>query len=238
MLFRSMLAGNIQDDYGLSAFRLHFQINGNSKQEKSGSALIGIDHRQPQQNFFFNWVLDSLHLDAGDRLQYYLEIWDNDGIRGPKSTKSASYQFQLPDDKAFRTEIKKSQSSTENELERSLSKAKSLKQSIEEAEQKLKGKQSLDWQDKKMLEDLIQQKNLLDQMVEQLKEQNKLLEEKKAAFSKQNERILEKSEQIQKLMNELLDDETKKLFEELEKMLKENQDPSQIQKMLEKMDHQ
>ena len=239
VLFKSiMLAGNIQDDYGLSAFRLHFQINGNSKQEKSGSALIGIDHRQPQQNFFFNWVLDSLHLDAGDRLQYYLEIWDNDGIRGPKSTKSASYQFQLPDDKAFRAEIKKSQSSTENELERSLSKAKSLKQSIEEAEQKLKGKQSLDWQDKKMLEDLIQQKNLLDQMVEQLKEQNKLLEEKKAAFSKQNERIREKSEQIQKLMNELLDDETKKLFEELEKMLKENQDPSQIQKMLEKMDHQ
>ena len=205
VLFQSIiLAGNIQDDYGLSQFKLHYQISRKTKEEKSGSLSISFDPRQTQQNFFFNWVLDSLHIEAGDQLSYHLEIWDNDGVHGPKSTKSASYQFDLPDDNAFKAEIKKSQASTENELERSLSRAKSLKQSIEEAEQRLKGKQSLDWQDKKMLEDLIQQKNSLDQMVEQLKEQNKLLEEKKDAFSEQNERIREKSEQIQKLMNELL----------------------------------
>ena len=239
VLFKSIaLAGNIQDDYGLSQLDLHYQVTGKDKQEKSNTISLSIDHYQPQQNFFYNWTLDSLHLDAGDRLQYYLEVWDNDGVHGRKSTKSAAYQFELPSAEEFKAEIKRSQSSTESEIQRSLSKAKSLKQSIEEAEQKLKGKQSLDWQDRKMLEDLIMQKNSLNQLVEQLQEKNKLLEEKKEAFSEQNERIREKSEQIQKLMNELLDDETKKLFEELEKMLKENQDPSQIQKLLEKMDRQ
>ena len=239
VLFKSVvLAGNIQDDYGLSQLNLHYQISSKGKQEKSNTISISIDRNQPQQNFFYNWILDSLHLDAGDRLQYYLEVWDNDGVHGRKSTKSAAYQFELPSAEEFKAEIKRSQSSTESEIQRSLSKSKSLKQAIEEAEQKLKGKQSLDWQDKKMLEDLIMQKNSLNQLVEQLQEKNKLLEEKKEAFSEQNERIREKSEQIQKLMNELLDDETKKLFEELEKMLRENQDPSQIQKMLEKMDRQ
>lgn len=239
VLFKSIvLAGNIQDDYGLSQLDLHYQVTGKDKQEKSSTISLSIDRSQPQQNFFYNWILDSLHLDAGDRLQYYLEVWDNDGVRGRKSAKSTAYQFELPGSEEFKAEIKRSQSSTESEIQRSLSKAKSLKQSIEEAEQKLKGKQSLDWQDKKMLEDLIMQKNSLNQLVEQLQEKNKLLEQKKEAFSEQNERIREKSEQIQKLMNELLDDETKKLFEELEKMLKENQDPSQIQKMLEKMERQ
>ncbi len=239
VLFKSIvLAGNIQDDYGLSQLELHYQITGNDKEEKSSIILIAIDRSQSQQNFFYHWVLDSLHLNANDRLQYYMEVWDNDGVHGRKSTKSAAYQFDLPGVEEFKAEIKRSQSSTEKEIEKSLSKAKSLKESIEQAEQKLKGKQSLDWQDKKMLEDLIQQKNGLNEMVEQLQEKNKLLEEKKEAFSEQNERIREKSEQIQKLMKELLDDETKKLFEELEKMLRENQDPSQIQKMLEKMDRQ
>ncbi len=36
-------------------------------------------------------------------------------------------------------------------------------------------------------------------------------------------------------MEELLDEETKKLFEELQKLLKENADMSQLQKLLDKM---
>lgn len=239
VLFKSIvLGGNIQDDYGLSSLVLHYQITGKERSEESNVIPIQITPGQSQQNFFYHWTLDSLKLQAGDRLQYYVEVWDNDGVHGRKSTKSVSYQFELPGEEEFKAEIKRSQASTENEIERSLNKAKLLKESIEEAEQKLKGKQSLDWQDKKMLEDLIQQKNTLDDAVKQLQEKNKLLEQKKEAFSEQNKRIQEKSEQIQKLMNELLDDETKKLFEELEKMLRENQDPSQIQKMLEKMDRQ
>ncbi len=239
ILFKSiLLAGNIQDDYGLTKLELHFQLSGKDREEIAGTIPLEIFAGQTQQNFFYPWNLDSLQLNAGDRLHYYVEVWDNDGVHGHKSTKSAAYQFELPNIEAFKADIKRSQSSTENEMERSLSKAKSLKESIEEAEKQLKGKQSLDWQDRKMLEDLIQQKNELDKMIEDLKRQNKMLEEKKDAFSEQNERIQEKSEQIQKLMNELLDEETKKLFEELEKMLRENQDPSQMQKMLEKMNRQ
>ncbi len=232
-----MLAGAIRDDYGLSRLELHYELTGKNREPLSEIIALEIS-TQPQQNFFYRWDLDSLHLNAGDKVHYFIEVWDNDGVHGAKSTKSAAFQFELPGDEAFKAEIKRSQSATENDFQRSLSKAKSLKESIEEAEQRLKGKQSLDWQDRKMLEDLIQQKKDLDKMIEDLKSQNKMLEEKKGAYSEQNERIREKSEQLQKLMNELLDEETKKLFQELEKMLRENQDPSQIEKMLEKMDRQ
>ncbi len=239
VLFKSIvLAGNVQDDYGITQLDLHYELSGTDKKEISGVIPMTVNRGQSQQGFFYNWRLDSLHLNAGDRLSYYLEVWDNDGVHGRKSMKSAAYQFELPKAEEFKADIKRSQSSTENELEKSLTKAKSLKDAIQEAEQKLKGKQSLEWQDKKMLENLIQQKKSLDQTINQLQQENKLLEEKKNSFSEQNDRIREKAEQIQKLMNELLNDETKKLFEELEKMLKENQDPSQIQKMLDKMDRQ
>ena len=233
---RVILGGMIGDDYGLTQLALNFRVRNEDQQEVvSRSVKIPISKNQLQQNFFYNWSIDSLKLNPGDQLEYYLQVWDNDGVNGRKSTRSASYTFLVPTKDNLVAEISRSQSQTEQTIDKSVDKATRLQDQIEQANQKLKGKQNLDWQDKKMLEDIINQKQGLDQMVQQLQEQNKLLEDKKDAFTEQDERIKEKAEQIKKLMDELLDEETKKLFEELKKLLQENADVSQIQKLLDKM---
>ncbi len=237
VLYKSIvLGGIIGDDYGVTQLDLTYQVVGKNTESEKKSFRIPINKDQLRQNFFFNWMLDSLKLEPGDRLDYFLQVWDNDGINGRKVTKSASYVFALPGEEELKTEITKSESATQGKFDQSLKKAKDLKQSIEEAQQKLKGKQDLDWQDKKMLEELIEQKQNLDKAIDELQKQNELLEEKKNSFSEQSEKIKEKSEQIKKLMEELLDPETKKLFEELQKLLKENSDMSQVQKLMNKMD--
>jgi hypothetical protein len=233
---RVIVGGAIGDDYGTTELALHFRIQDENKKEVlSRTVKIDIIKNQIKQNFFYNWSLDSLKLKPGEQLEYYLQVWDNDGVNGRKSTKSASYNFLVPTEESLITNINKSRVETQQKIDQSATKADKLQEQIEQAYQKLKGKQNLDWQDKKMLEDIIQQKDNLDQMVNQLKDENKLLQEKKEAFTEQDERIKEKAEQIQKLMDELLDEETKKLFEELQKLLKENADVSQIQKLLDKL---
>ena len=233
---RVLLGGMVGDDYGVTQLSLNFRIrNEDQKEILNRSVKIPVTKNQLQQSFFFNWSIDSLKLNPGDQLEYNLQVWDNDGVNGRKSTRSATYTFLVPTADNLVAEISRSQKSTESQIDKSVTKANKLQDQIEQANQKLKGKQNLDWQDKKMLEDIIQQKQGLDQMVEQLKEQNKLLEDKKEAFTEQDERIRKKAEQIQKLMEELLDEETKKLFEELQKLLKENAEISEIQKLLDKM---
>ncbi len=233
---RVMLGGNIADDYGLSQLVLHFRIRDeNQKEVSSGSANIPFNKSQLQQNFVYNWSLDSLKLDAGNQLEYYLQVWDNDGVNGRKSTKTSTYTFLIPTKDNLVSEINKTQAQAQQNLDKSAAKANKLQDQIEQASQKLKGKQTLDWQDKKMLEDIVQQKESLNKLLEELKAQNKLLEQKKEAFTERDERIRQKAEQVQKLMDELLDDETKKLFEELQKLLNENKDASQIQKLLDKL---
>ncbi len=240
VLFKTvLLGGSVVDDYGLTALELRYHIvkEGRKQPTQEKKVILGLNSQSNQQSFFYQWALDSLDLQPGDQLNYYLQVWDNDGVNGHKSTKSSMYVFALPGEEEMKAEISKSQAATQGKVDRSLNKAKELRESIEQAQQKLRGKQSLDWQDKKMLEDLVQQKSGLDQLINELQKENRLLDEKKNAFSEEeNQRIKEKSEQIQKLMDQLLDEETKKLFEELEKLLKENSDPSQIQRMLEKMD--
>jgi hypothetical protein len=230
------LGGTISDDYGLTSLKLNYQIAKGKTETPLAGIVIPINSNQSQQNFYYGWKLDSLKLEPGDKLTYHFQVWDNDGVNGRKSTRSASYVFSLPSKEELITDISNTERSAENKIEEGIEKAKDLRQSIEEAQQKLRGKQSLDWQDKKMLEDLIKQKEKLNQAIDQLQKENEMLEQKKETFSEESERIKEKSEQIRKLMDELLDDETRKMFEELEKLLKENADAAQIQKMLEKMD--
>ena len=233
ILYKNILLGGLaKDDYGITELQLVYQINDDDKK-----SVIKIPvANSPQQNFFYSWNIDSLHLSPGQKLNYYLEVWDNDGVNGLKSTRSANYQLSLPSKEELKTTISNQQQVAESKFDKGIEKAKDLKESINDIQEKLRSKQSLDWQDKKALENLIDQKQKLDKSVEELQKENKLLEQQKETFTQENEKIKEKSEQIQKLMNELFDEETKKLFNELEKLLKENSDVQQIQKLLDKMD--
>lgn len=233
---RIILSGITADDYGITQLALQFHVkDAQQKILNKKTVNIPIAYNQPQQSFFFNWNLDTLSLKPGQQLEYFLQTWDNDGVNGRKSTRSAVYTFFIPDKDQLVNDISKTQSQTQNKIQQSATKAEEFQKQVEELNQKLKGKQSLDWQDEKKLENILEQKKKLDQMIDQMKEQNKLLEQKKETFTEQDEKLREKAEQIQKLMDELLDEETKKLMEELEKLLREKNDPQQLQKTLDKL---
>ena len=233
---RIILGGVVSDDYGLSQLQLKFHVKDSRQQTRvQKSTVIPITPGQSQQSFYWNWGLDSIKLQPGESLEYYLQVWDNDGVNGHKSSRSSVFTLYVPDKEKLATNISTSQSQTEQQFEETAKKASELRNQIDEAQQKLKGKQSLDWQDKKQLEDILEQKKELEQLINKLSEQNRLLEEKKDAFTEQDERIREKAEQIQKLMDELLDEETKKLLRELEELLKQNTDVNQLRQLMDKL---
>lgn len=233
---RVMLGGMIGDDYGLTGLDLHYKVL-DERQNEIATAKISIPilRDQAQQSFVYNWSLDSVQLKPGHQLEYFLMVWDNDGVNGRKSSQSAVYKFFVPTEDRLVAKINESGRQTQTRIDQGVNKASDLREQIEQVSQRMKGKQDLDWQDKKMLEDVIKQKQNLDELLREIAHQNKSMQEKKDAFTEQNERIREKAEQIQKLMDELLDDETKKLFEELQKLLKEKTDISQLQKLLDKL---
>jgi Zn-dependent M32 family carboxypeptidase len=92
-------------------------------------------------------------------------------------------------------QINETQTKTQQKIDQSVGKANKLQEQIEQANQKLKGKKTLDWQDKKMLEDIVAQEMGLKKLVEELKDQNKLLEQKKEAFTEQDGRAFGRRDQ-------------------------------------------
>ena len=57
-------------------------------------------------------------------------------------------------------------------IDKSLQDAKELNEKIEEAEKSAKSKKALDWQDKKLLEEILEKKDELEKEINRLKELN------------------------------------------------------------------
>ena len=93
-----IFGGNISDDHGISRLSLFYRIKDN--EQKPGGRFknlpIPIKSEQLSQNYYFQWNIDSLDLKQGDKVEYYLQVWDNDGINGSKARKLLSIYFSYP----------------------------------------------------------------------------------------------------------------------------------------------
>jgi hypothetical protein len=229
--------GEISDDHGLSKLRLLYRIKkeGESKETEYQAVPVSIDNSSNSQSFFFNWKIDSLKVNPGERLEYFFQVWDNDGVNGSKSTKSRSFEFYIPSEQEMKKEIANATSNTENKIEDILKKTLDLKRDLNKIEEKLKNKNEFNWQDKKLLEEVLQKQREIKNEIEDLNKLNKNLNQKNEKFNQMDPELTQKIEQLQKLMEDLLDEETKKLYEELQKLLADPKNNKDLQDLVEKL---
>lgn len=233
-----ILGGNISDDYGFRDLRLFYKVysgSGNVEPDLYEKVNLNIDPGKNSQSYYYHWNLDSLNLNKSNQIEYYLEVRDNDGINGSKSSRTGIYFFSIPDKKELKEELKKSSQAAENQIDKSFKRAQELNRKLNEIEDRLKGKKQMNWQDQKLLEELIKDKQQLTEEIEQLQELNEANKLKQERFEELDEAFKEKVEQLQKLMDEMLDEETKKLYEELAKLLDEKKDLNEIKNILENL---
>ena len=230
-----VLGGNISDDYGISRLELVYSTRSKGKPKSEEIRKIPIGKNLKSQNYFHQWILDSLKLEDGDAIEYFVRVWDNDAINGSKFTKSTTFNFNLPTKQEIKESIQKQAEGTKKKLEETLENAQELREQIEKIQDKLKEKKTLDWQEKKQLEKLMKQKEILQKEIEEMKKQNEAFSQKKDRFSKQSDQMKEKIQQLQKLMEDILDPETKKLYDELKKLLEEEKGVDLVQKMMDQI---
>ncbi|MBR9998062.1 MAG: hypothetical protein KFF73_03780 [Cyclobacteriaceae bacterium] len=235
-----ILGGNVSDDHGFRDLRLYYRLvddQDNDQDKKAWDRInLNIDAGKNSQSYYYNWKLDSFRLNSSDHIEYYLEVRDNDGINGSKASRTGVYHFRIPDREELKEELRKSSQTAENQIDKSLKKAQELNRKMDEIQDRLKGKKQMTWQEQKMLEDLIRDKQQLTEEIEQLQELNEANNMKQERFEEMDDELKEKLEQLQKLMDEMLDEESKKLFEELAKLLEEKKDLNDIKNVLKNMD--
>lgn len=91
------------DDYGISRGVLWYRIAesplpGRVQQNFSAYPLTLPFSTALDQVIQLNWK--NFGVQPGDKVEYYAEVWDNDAIQGPKSSRSILYTLELADEVA------------------------------------------------------------------------------------------------------------------------------------------
>ena len=241
VLFKYLIfGGNVADDYGIYNLTVHYR----KYKDKITPGLpyhilnLNVDQTKSSQSFYYHWKLDEFELQNGEKLEYYLQVRDNDEINGKKATKTAHYTFEIPTVEKLRNDLNISSENTENQIDKTLEEAKEINEGLEDIDNKLKGKKELTWQDQKQIEDLIKRKDALNEAIKKLQEDFESDAQKRERFEKEpNEGLKEKIKKLQELMDELLDEETKKLYLELQKLLEDQKNIDDLKQVIDKLNN-
>ena len=238
VIFNPSFYGTIKDDYGLSKLEFHANIHTTDSTDKPTTihwqSKIPISTASSQ---IFNYFIDHQNfplLKPGDKVEYYFEVYDNDGVNGAKKTRSDIFIFNLPTITEIEKNISKNNEQIKNELESNIKQTKNLQKEINQLYNKILEKKQLSFEDKKALQNLLQKQKTIQENIEQLKQQlnkNKELENQK----EYNEELLKKYEELQKLFDNIITPEIQKLIKELEELSNKLLDKKLLEQKLEEL---
>ncbi len=240
---RIYFKGLVKDDYGLTklTFNYHFlkQVASADPQSQVGrpqsfSEPISINKNTTSDQFFYYWDVSNINIGAGDQLEYYFEVTDNDGVNGPKSTRSQAQVFKAPSMQEIAEMTSKNNDNLKSNLKESIEQAKQLQKDLNDLSNKLLDKKEMNWNDKKKVEDITKQQKELERKLEELKNKNQQNNEQKSEYKQRDENIMQKEQQLQDLMAKLMTPEMQKMMDELQKLM-EKVDKSQVQDQLKQM---
>ena len=209
-------SGIIDDDYGFT--NLAFNYKPDSDTDSVHSLPISISKNVNAQTFYFAY--DFSELASFNKVSYYFEVGDNDGINGSKKTRTKIFEYVLPslDDIADRTED--TMESIDSKIEEAQNLTREIRDDIEDMQQKLINEEMSDWDRQQMMQQIAEKQEKLDDVLRSITNEQKELNDYKNSSQKQQEDIIKKQKEIQDLLENLMDEELRKLMEELKELMK------------------
>lgn len=232
---RLLFRGRIKDDYGFS--RLVFVYKTTNPTDTTRNAVKEAElafGKETSQEFFFSFNTAAVQLAPGDGLSYWFEVSDNDAIHGPKKARSQMFEIKIPSAEELDQLLDRSSNEVRESAEMQMGELQKLQEEINEMMRKLVDKKELNWQDKKDLQQIQEKQKQVRQMMQQMQQQiqeNNRLEQK---YREQSEQLMEKQRELDRLMNEVMDEKMKETMAEIERMMQEL-DKKKVQEQLEQL---
>ncbi len=224
--------GKVSDDYAVTKVNMVYY----PENEKNNVDKVNIPIENQNVGEFLYTFPGGLELEQGTDYSIYFEVFDNDGVRGSKSSKTEVFNFRIKSEKELSTEKLKQQVESIQGISESLEEMKESNKDLEELSRLKKEKSQLNYNDKKKLEEFLkrqkQQSEMMKNYSEKLKntleektgsEENKELKEELKDRLERNEERLQENEELLKELQEYADKINEEdLMEKLEQLSKKN----------------
>ncbi|CUS78915.1 hypothetical protein JGI7_00414 [Candidatus Kryptonium thompsonii] len=231
------ILAKISDDFGFTKMRLAYKLNF-SRYVKPWDEFkfieIAINKNSKEQEVPYLWDLSELDLAPDDVLSYYLEVFDNDFVSGPKSARTELYTIRFPSLHEILAQVEQSQNEIYQDVKDVFEMAKKLRKEMDEIEKDLKkGNLKLDWQRQQQIQNIAKQYQELQNKIKETTQKLQNLVQKMEENRLLSPETLEKYLELQKLLNQLDIPELKELMKRFEEAM-QNLNPDLIRQALEK----
>lgn len=201
------------DDYGFSRLKLVYRLG-----EEGDLKVLSIPMPQglgAEVSLEYLWDLSRLDLLPEDVVFYYAELYDNDTVTGPKSSKSRTYMVRFPSIYEIYAEVEESQEEQLVDLEEMLKDSRDLKERLDQVVRELQRETELDWEKQQETEGALERQREMADDLKKLSEEMDRTIEKLEQNDLVSSETLEKLEEVQKLMEEI---STPELMDALERL--------------------
>jgi hypothetical protein len=213
----------IADDYGFTKLVLHHRLSASRyelPQKEFTSFEIPLSKGEKEISVEYIWNLTNLSLGTDDVVSYYLEIFDNDNVSGPKSAKSEVLTIRVPSLDELLAGVEETHSNIEQELKETVKEAEELKKELEKIDNELKqDKTEITWEEKEKIESSLDKFEKLQEKIQNVSEELNQLKQEMQENNLLSEETLEKYMELQKLMDQLTSEEMKEAFKKLQEMM-------------------
>ncbi|OQY27599.1 MAG: hypothetical protein B6244_10075 [Candidatus Cloacimonetes bacterium 4572_55] len=220
------------DDYGFTRLNLCYYTN---RDTSVVTEKIAAFHKQSTDfTEEHNWNLIPLDMLPEDVATYWVEVYDNDTISGPKKSVSGMYTVRFPSLYEIYEEVDQQQEEQIANMDEMMEQGRELKEELDKLAREMKKEPEIDWQKQKEIEKVLDQQEKMAKELQNMSESLDQTMQKLEQNSEANLDIMEKMQEIQELMNEVSTPEMKEAMQRMQEAM-ESLDPEEIQKAMEQM---
>ena len=149
--------GQANDDHGFSKLNFNYKILSEKSEtvEKEEIISVKFDKYSLQSNFFYSWNVNQIAAKPGEEIEYYFEVFDNDGVNGPKSVKSSIKTLKLPSEIDLERKLEANSFQIKKKMVEAIKKSAQLEKETKKLNQELLNKKNLSFEERKQIQNLL-----------------------------------------------------------------------------------
>lgn len=217
-----------KDDFGVKTMVLHYKA-GHREDWKPLNVKSDFTP-MPECEIEFPWMLDTVYVQPGTKIQYYMET--EDACQPKPNVASTSIFFvNMPSMQDVYKGQDNQQTDLKKQLEEYVEEQRRRSESLKKAYEQVKHEEKLDFETSQAIEEAIKSGEKNQQTAEEILKSFENMQKSMENNPFTSPEALERMQKVQELLDNVLDKESKQMLKNLQDSLKDiNLDPKEIQK--------
>ena len=229
----------LSDDFGFRRAALFYRVAkerfGEGQTEFSSIELPLSSPSSTRQTLTHEWLLaqdSGLDPQPGDEIEYYVQVWDNDTVNGPKSGRTRTQRLQMPSLSEQYDQLNETEEAAGDQLDRLQQRADSVQQQFSQLRRELRRTREADWQDRRQLQQIQKKQQATQEGAQKLSQSLEKMTQQMQRNGLSSQETTQQFQELKRIAEELSSPELQKALEELKQALSQNS-PRQRQQALE-----